>query len=93
MNRSPCDLPAVIQPNPLDEAAFAILEHLDDAALDAGDAARLALLTEVTREQGSIEMVGVIDVGERRMEIAPVGKSEAVLVARRRSSASNDRNA
>ena len=55
--RLPALAPALRQAG--DEAAFWLLVDLDDAAFDAGDAARLGIVTQVSGIERSVEMIGV----------------------------------
>ena len=76
------DLAPVVEANALDESALRVLDHVDDLALDPFDPARFAFGAHEAREERRIEMIGIVDVGERRIGIASIGKREAVFPGR-----------
>ena len=68
----------------VEEAVTATPVGGDDPSFDPLDARRLCPAAQEAREQRGIEMIGVIDVGDRRLRIARVGHREAIHPRRQR---------
>ena len=67
----------------VDEAGLGILDGLDDPALDAGQPRALRFrFSRYRANERCIEMIGIIEVRERRVRIARIRKGELVLLAR-----------
>src|SRR5207248_784427 len=58
---------AAFQADAFHESALAVLLHFDDLALDAPRAAALGVVAQVSRVQTRIELIGIDDVGQRRV--------------------------
>jgi hypothetical protein len=56
------DAPAIFHDHRVDETGLGVLHDLADLALDAFDSLRLAALSQVTRIQRGVEVIGVIDL-------------------------------